>query len=114
MENTTKILVCDENDTERARLIENLYKALWAEKHIGEIWDATVSGITAFGLFAELSNTVEGLIPADFLPFGAFCDEENALLSIGRDSLRIADPVRIRIEEVSVLSGRIRFALLSS
>ena len=27
MENTAKILICDENDTERARLIENLYKA---------------------------------------------------------------------------------------
>lgn len=95
------------------RRIENLYKALWAEKHIGEMWDATISGITAFGVFAELDNTAEGLIPADSLPFGAFCDEENGIVAMGDQALHMADRIRVRIEEVSLPQARIRFALLS-
>jgi two-component system response regulator (stage 0 sporulation protein A) len=54
MENTTKILVCDENDTERARLIENLYKA--GVKRCDEAKD----GITAIEMIK--SNTYDAVI----------------------------------------------------
>ena len=32
------------------------------EDKIGEIYEGVVSGVTSFGLFVELKNTVEGLI----------------------------------------------------
>ena len=32
------------------------------EEHIGEVFDGVVSGITAWGMYVELPNTVEGLV----------------------------------------------------
>ena len=54
MENTAKILICDENDTERMRLIENLYKS--GVKRCDEAKD----GITAIELIK--SNSYDAVI----------------------------------------------------
>jgi len=89
-----------------------LYTALWAEGHIGEEFEATVSGITAFGMFATLDNAAEGLIPMEELPFGAAFDEEMNTMKIGRDIFRVADRVRVCIVDASLSSRRIRFAFL--
>ena len=40
----------------------DLKKAEFMEDKIGEIYEGVVSGVTSFGLFVELDNTVEGLI----------------------------------------------------
>ena len=37
-------------------------KAEYMEDHIGEIYTGIISGVTEFGLFVELENTVEGLV----------------------------------------------------
>ena len=37
-------------------------------ERLGEEFDAVVSGVTNFGVFCELENTVEGLIPLEDLP----------------------------------------------
>lgn len=95
------------------REMDALYCALWAQDHLGECFDATVSGVTAFGVFATLENTAEGLIPIEDLPFGSFYDEDNAAMRIGAQSLTPADPIRIRIEDASLSARRIRFSLLT-
>ncbi len=37
-------------------------KAEYMEKYVGSVFDGVVSGITKFGMFVELENTVEGLV----------------------------------------------------
>jgi ribonuclease R len=50
------------------RRIENLYKVIYMQEHVGEIFNATVSSVTSFGMFCELENTCEGLVPICEMP----------------------------------------------
>lgn len=94
------------------RKIEAMYKALWLEKHVGEVFDARVSSLAAFGLFAELSNTCEGMIPTGDLPGVYIYDEPNMALVGGKITFRLGDRLSVRVEEVDALAGRVRFSLV--
>lgn len=94
------------------RRIEDLYKCLYMQEHIGEIYDATVSSCTGFGLFAELDNTVEGLVPLSEMPGYFVFDEKNMSIRSSKLSYRVGDRVRVRVVEVELSRGRIRFELL--
>ena len=94
------------------RQIEALYKTLYLSHHIGEEYDARILSVTSFGLFAQLDNTCEGLIPIGDLPgFFRFSEETLTLQSNGL-TFRIADPIRIRVEEADLAARRCRFALV--
>ena len=94
------------------RKIENLYKVIYMSSKIGECFDATVSSVTSFGLFAELDNTCEGLIPMSEMP-GLFRFYENELsIRDGSLAFLIGDRVRVRLEEADVVRGKLRFSLV--
>ena len=70
-----------------------------------------VTSITSFGIFVELRNTCEGLVPMSELPGAYFFDEKNlSMRSLGH-VIRIGDEVRIRVEEADVVRGKLRFSL---
>ena len=93
------------------RRIENLYKALYMAEHLGEIFEANVSSVTQYGLFCELENTCEGLIPISELP-GVFTFDEKTLTIRSRDiSFRIADRLTVMLEEVDIIRGKLRFSI---
>ncbi len=97
---------------EAERRIENLYKALYMAEHLGEEFPAVVSSVTGFGLFCELENTCEGLVPISELP-GEFIFDEKTLALRSRDvSYRIADNVTVLLEEVDIIRGKIRFSIV--
>ena len=94
------------------RRIENLYKTVYMSDFIGKSFDATVSSVTSFGMFCELENTCEGLIPMSEMP-GMFIFNENDLtLRCGKLVYRIGDTVRVRLEEADIIRGKLRFALI--
>ena len=94
------------------RRIENLYKVLFMEEHIGEEFDAIVCSVTSFGLFVELSNTCEGLVPLSLMP-GAFIYEERSLTLRSADKIyRVADPVRVRLIEADRVRGKLGFEIV--
>ena len=47
---------------EAERATVDLKKAEYMAGHIGEEFDGVISGVTAFGMFIELANGVEGLV----------------------------------------------------
>ncbi len=47
---------------EAERETEKLKKAEYMKRHIGEVFSGVISGVTAWGLYVELPNTVEGLV----------------------------------------------------
>ena len=94
------------------RAMNALYTALWAEGHIGEEFEATVSGITSFGVFAMLDNTAEGLIPLDTLPFGSLTDEDTLTARIDGETLQLSERIRVTVESAELASRRVRFAYL--
>ncbi|MBO4284369.1 MAG: S1 RNA-binding domain-containing protein, partial [Clostridia bacterium] len=68
--------------------------------------------LTSFGLFAELPNTCEGMIPLSDLPGTYIYAEREMALIGGRITFRLGDPVTVRVEEVDALAGRVRFSLV--
>ena len=48
------------DDAERE--VEKLKKVQYMERHIGEEYEGMISGVTGWGMYVELPNTVEGLV----------------------------------------------------
>ena len=79
------------------REIEDLYKILWLEGHVGEEFDAVISSVTSFGFFVELANTCEGLVPIGSLDGYFDYDEKSLTLTCGRTIYQLGDRVRVRL-----------------
>ena len=94
------------------RRVENLYKVLYMSEHIGECFDATVSSITSFGMFCELDNTCEGLIPISEMPGLFVFYEKDLTLRHGSLVYRLGDTVRVKLEEADMTRGKLRFSLI--
>ena len=91
--------------------------AKWISKHLGEEFDAVISGVTEFGLFVQLTDTLtEGLVPIrtiernDYMQF----DEENYCLIAARSgkTYTLSDPVRVRVVKVDIERKLIDFVLV--
>ena len=84
-------------------------------ERIGNVYDAVISGVTEWGLYAEINeNKCEGMIPMrdlddDFYEF----DEKNYCL-IGRRSHRkfsLGDPVKIKVARANLEKKQLDFTL---
>ena len=53
---------CEQNATKAERESEAMKKAEYMEDKIGNEYTGVISGVTNFGIFIELDNTIEGLI----------------------------------------------------
>ena len=94
------------------RRIENLYKVIYMQERVGESFDATVSSVTSFGMFCELENTCEGLIPISEMPGLFIFNEGDLTLRSGKLNYRLGDTVRVKLEEADIIRGKLRFSLV--
>jgi len=96
------------------RELEKLKKAQYMERWIGYEEQGIISGITSFGIFVQLPNTVEGLVKLDTLIDDYYeFDQENYRLvgcNHGRE-LRLGDSVNVVCTRVDTLIGTIDFRL---
>ena len=103
---------CEIRALNAERRIENLYKVLLMSSHVGEFFDAVVSSVASFGIFCQLDNTCEGLIPISDLP-GVFIFDEKNFTMRSRDTVyRLADKLRVRLEEADITKGKLRFSVV--
>lgn len=93
------------------RRIEDMYKALYMKKFVGEELEGRVSSITSFGIFVRLPNTCEGLISAAAIPGLYLFDKDNMTVKIDGGSLRIGDPLRVVVDYVDTAAYKIYFSL---
>ena len=110
-----------ENSSEREKVAtlvereaEKIKKAEYMEKHIGEEYSGIVSGITSFGMFVELENTVEGLVRFDDLGDEYFILDEDRKRLIGehtKKTYNIGDRVRIKVKNSSKILRQIDFQI---
>ena len=100
--------------TKVERESEDLKKAEYMEKKIGEEYEGIVSSVTSFGIFVELENTVEGLIRFEDLGDEYFIYDETRKRLIGERSnttYKIGDKVKIRVKSASKLLRQIDFEI---
>ena len=94
------------------RRIEDLYKVIFMSERVGEEFVGRVCSITSFGMFVTLDNTCEGLVPISTLPGVFSFDERNLTLRSRYKTYRIADEVKVRLEEASLSRGKLRFSVI--
>lgn len=105
---------CEKKAVEAERDVDDLYKVMYMSEKIGEEYDGVVSGVTSFGVFVELSNTIEGMIPYAGLPEDDYeYFEERFLLRGKKYSFRIGDCVRIKVAGVDFGNRKIDFFLIN-
>lgn len=94
------------------RDVDDLYMTMYMSERIGEEYDAVISGVTSFGLFAELPNTIEGFIPLESL-YGEYYYDADRFRIIGRErSYSIGESVRVKVVDVDFYRRRTEFRLL--
>jgi ribonuclease R len=102
---------------EAEREIIDLKRLQYMEKHLGEVFDAFVTGVTSFGFFVELPElVVEGLVHVSTLGDDLYRLIEKQHTLKGQRSgitFRIGDRVRVRVDAVSRSNKRIEFSLES-
>jgi ribonuclease R len=100
---------------EAEREMVDLKKCVYMARHRGEDFDGVISGVTEHGLYVTLDeHFVDGLVPIWTLNDELIYDELQHSLVAKRSGVRyrLGDTMRIRVEEVDQIKGRIRFALI--
>ncbi len=85
-------------------------------ERIGEMFSGFVAGFNNAGIFVQLENTVEGMIPYRDLD-QYYIYDENKLTASTRDGLssfHLGDPVRVQVARADTVTRQIDFALLEA
>jgi ribonuclease R len=92
-----------------------LKKAEFMEKHLGEEFPGTVSGVTAFGIFVLLDEYyVDGLVHVNSLMDDYYRLREEQYALVGERTgrrFRLGDTVRVQVSRVDRLERKIDFVL---
>jgi len=86
---------------EAERETDKLKKVEYMEDRIGENFEGVVSGITGWGIYVELPNTVEGLVHVSKLPGDYFYYNEKSCEMVGEATgrtFKLGMPVTVCIE----------------
>ena len=98
--------------TDAERDVDDLYMTMYMSERIDEEYDAIISGVSSFGLFAELPNTVEGFIPVETL-YGEYTfDPDKFRLYSPKESYTIGEALRIKVYDIDFDRRRTEFRLL--
>lgn len=96
------------------RTVEDMKKAEFMQNFLGEVFDATISNVTSFGIFASLENTIEGLIRfADLTDDYYIYDEAHRQITGERTGkvFKPGDSIKIQVARADAMSGKIDFVL---
>lgn len=91
------------------RECEDCYMAEYMQAHLGEEFDAMISGMTDYGFYAELDNTVEGLVKLETLGQGYEFDGMFSITKDGKAVYKVGGRVRVKCVKASVSSGQVDF-----
>ncbi|MFC5401298.1 ribonuclease R [Cohnella soli] len=100
---------------EAERDTAKLKKAEYMLDKIGEEYVGIISGVTSFGMFVELENTVEGLIRLSDLTddFYNFHEQHMALIGERTSKIyRLGDEVKVRVARVNMNEHTIDFEMV--
>ncbi len=97
---------------EAERETEKLKKCEYMSRHIGEVYEGVVSGVTSWGLYVELPNTVEGLVRISDLTGDYFLYDEEHLELVGErtgKTYKLGQKMKILVEGTDKLTRTIDF-----
>ena len=99
---------------EAERETVKLKKVQYMEQHISEAFEGVISGVTEWGFFVELENTVEGLVRVTELTDDFYQYYEDTYELVGEATNRrykLGQKVQVRVEHCDRIMRPIDFAL---
>lgn len=110
-----QVSMTEKRAEEAEREVEDMKKAQYMQKHIGEEFNGIITSLTNFGIFIQLENTIEGLVHFnnmldDYYHF----DEENYHIIGERTKklYKLGDEVRIRVTNSDIMKRDIDFEIV--
>ena len=97
------------------RDIHKYYKCLYMEDKIGEEFEGMISSVTSFGIYVELPDTVEGLIPISNLVDDYYIFNETEFNMVGQNTnkiFKVGDEIKVKLDLVNVESREITFSIV--
>ena len=99
---------------EAERETDKLKKAQYMRRHIGDVYEGVISGVTAYGFYVELENTVEGLVRAANLDDDYYIYDQEHYQMVGEMTGRtfsIGQTVSVVVVDADTLTKQIEFLL---
>lgn len=99
---------------ELEREVEKLKKTEYMSYRIGEEFDGVISGITNYGFYVQLENTIEGLVRVEDLHDDYYDYDESKYRFIGQHTNHIyalGDKVRIQVQRANIEDREIDFSI---
>ena len=109
--------VCERRAQEAERESDRLKKAEYMSYHLGEIFEGIISGVTAYGFYVELPNTVEGLVHITALSDDYYeFDEENYELrgELTKKVYHLGQKVTVRVADADALNRTVDFSVVEN
>lgn len=103
---------CEIGAENTERDADDLMKVAYMRDFVGEEFSAVVSGVTNFGIFAELENGVEGVIKVENLMDDYYEYDDTSMTLTGKATgrnYRIGDFVPVTLVSCDLLGRRIEF-----
>ena len=107
--------VCERKAQEAERESDRLKKAEYMSYHLGEEYEGIISGVTAYGFYVELPNTVEGLVHVTSLRDDYYSyNEETYELSgeLSKKVYHLGQKVRVRVADADALRRTVDFTVV--
>ena len=104
----------ERDSVECEREVDDMKKAEYMEKHIGETYSGMISSIMSFGMFIELPNLVEGLVRLDDLTDDHYTFDESTISLIGKKNKRgyhLGDNVNVIVKSANKEARTVDFVL---
>ena len=99
------------------REAESLKKTEYMERHVGEIFEGTVSSIKSFGMYVELPNTIRGLVKIESLENDDYSYQEDRQSLIGThtgDTYSIGRKVTVKVVRADKDTREIDFIIVNT
>ena len=99
---------------EAERETQDMKKIEYMAQFVGDAFDAVISGVTAFGIFCELDNGVEGLVHVSSMVNDYYEYREDLYALVGgatHVSYRLGEPVRVVLVRANIAERNLDFIL---
>lgn len=99
---------------EAEREVEKLKKVQYMKQFIGETFEGVISGVTAWGIYVELPNTVEGMVHVTSMQDDYYAYDAEHYMMVGehtKKTYKLGQTVTVRVENADKIVRTIDFSL---
>ena len=97
------------------REVDKLKKVEYMQQYLGEAFTGVISGVTSWGFFVELDNTIEGMVHVSILPGDYYYYDEKTYSMVGERTgrtFKLGEKAKIRVKDVDMMLKNIDFDLV--